>query len=72
MHRRPALPGIPAHGARQWQRDFLARPLAERRAEVENLRRRSAEAMQGKDAREIMDANPGAIRAALPTTAAPG
>ena len=48
----------------QWQADFLARPLAERRAEVENLRRRSAEAMQGKTA-AIMDANAAAIRAAL-------
>ena len=49
-----------------WQRAFLARPLAERRAEVENLRRRSAEAMQGKTA-AIMDANADAIRAALMT-----
>jgi UDP-2,3-diacylglucosamine hydrolase len=50
--------------AKDWQADFLARPLAERRAEVENLRRRSAEAMQGKTA-AIMDANADAIRAAL-------
>ncbi|MDP2136082.1 MAG: UDP-2,3-diacylglucosamine diphosphatase [Sulfuritalea sp.] len=49
---------------REWQADFLARPLPERRAEVESLRRRSAEAMQGKTA-AIMDANPAAIRAAL-------
>lgn len=47
-----------------WQRDFLARPLAERRAEVAELRRRSAEAMQGKTA-AIMDANPSAVRDAL-------
>lgn len=47
-----------------WQADFLARPLSERRAEVENLRRRSAEAMQDKTA-AIMDANADAIRAAL-------
>jgi UDP-2,3-diacylglucosamine hydrolase len=47
-----------------WQEDFLARPLAERRAEVEKLRRRSAEAMLGKTA-AIMDANPDAIRRAL-------
>jgi UDP-2,3-diacylglucosamine hydrolase len=47
-----------------WQRTFLARPLAERRAEVGNLRRRSAEAMQGKTA-AIMDANVDAIRTAL-------
>ena len=50
----------------QWQADFLARPLAERRAEVESLRRRSAEAMQGKTA-AIMDANRAAIREALTT-----
>jgi UDP-2,3-diacylglucosamine hydrolase len=49
---------------RKWQADFLARPLAERRAEVESLRRRSAEAMQGKTA-AIMDANPDAIRQVL-------
>ena len=48
----------------QWQRDFLARPLAERRIEVESLRRRSAKAKQEKAA-ALMDANPGAIRAAL-------
>jgi len=48
----------------QWQADFLARPLAERRAEVASLRRRSAEAMQGKTA-AIMDANGAAIREAL-------
>ncbi|MCM2308615.1 MAG: UDP-2,3-diacylglucosamine diphosphatase [Sulfuritalea sp.] len=48
----------------QWQADFLARPLAERRAEVENLRRRSAAAMQDKTA-AIMDANAAAIRTAL-------
>jgi UDP-2,3-diacylglucosamine hydrolase len=47
-----------------WQRTFLARPLAERRAEVENLRRRSAEAMQGKTS-AIMDANNASIREAL-------
>lgn len=50
--------------AGDWQRTFLARPLSERRAEVESLRRRSAEAMQGKTA-AIMDANPDAIRRAL-------
>ena len=47
-----------------WQRTFLARPLSERRAEVENLRRRSAEAMQGKMA-AIMDANNASICEAL-------
>ena len=49
---------------RKWQTDFLARPLPERRAEVESLRRRSAAAMQGKTA-AIMDASAAAIRAAL-------
>lgn len=50
--------------SKEWQADFLARPLEERRAEVEVLRRRSAEAMLNKTA-AIMDANPAAIRAAL-------
>ena len=50
--------------ASDWQRCFLARPLTERRAEVETLRRRSAEAMQEK-APEIMDANSAAVRQAL-------
>jgi UDP-2,3-diacylglucosamine hydrolase len=50
--------------SKQWQADFLARPLPERRAEVASLRRRSAEAMQGKTA-AIMDANAAAIREAL-------
>ena len=50
--------------SRPWQEDFLARPLAERRAEVEKLRKRSAEAMLGKTA-AIMDANPDAIRRTL-------
>lgn len=52
--------------AREWQTTFLARPLYERRAEVESLRRRSAEAMLGKTP-AIMDANLDAIRAALCT-----
>jgi UDP-2,3-diacylglucosamine hydrolase len=52
--------------SRQWQADFLARPLPERRAEVASLRRRSAAAMQGKTA-AIMDANAAAIREALAT-----
>ena len=50
--------------AKEWQTDFLARPLPERRAEVASLRRRSAAAMQGKTA-AIMDANADSIRAAL-------
>lgn len=52
--------------SREWQEDFLSRPLAERRAEVASLRRRSIEAKQGKSA-TIMDASPAAIRAALTT-----
>lgn len=50
--------------ATQWQERFLARPLQDRRAEAEALRRRSAEAMRGKTA-EIMDVNPVAVRTAL-------
>ena len=48
----------------EWQQDFLARPLAERRIEVESLRRRSIEAMKSKTA-AIMDASPATVRAAL-------
>lgn len=48
----------------EWQTTFLARPLEVRRAEVESLRRRSAEAMREKTL-AIMDANAAAIRAAL-------
>jgi len=51
---------------REWQTSFLARPLAERRAEVASLRRRSAEAMLDKTA-AIMDVNSAAVRAALTT-----
>jgi hypothetical protein len=49
VHRRPALPGIPPHGALPAVAGsaFLARPLAERHAEVEPAPR-SAEAKQGK------------------------
>ncbi len=50
--------------SRQWQEQFLARPLAERRAEVASLRQRSAAAIGTKSA-EIMDANAAAIRSAL-------
>jgi UDP-2,3-diacylglucosamine hydrolase len=49
---------------KEWQENFLARPLAERRAEVESLRLQSAAAMQEKTA-AIMDSNSDAIRAAL-------
>ena len=48
----------------EWQTTFLARPLPERRTEVESLRRRSAAAMLDKTA-AIMDANADAIRTAL-------
>lgn len=47
-----------------WQRDFLARPLAERRAEAAALRQRSIDAVQIKP-QEIMDVNAEAVRAAL-------
>lgn len=50
----------------QWQATFLARPLAERIAEVAELRRRSQEAMLGKAAK-IMDVNAFAVRNALET-----
>jgi UDP-2,3-diacylglucosamine hydrolase len=46
-----------------WQSRFLARSLAERRAEVAALRKRSAEAMQAKTA-AIMDVNEDAVIAA--------
>lgn len=49
---------------REWQENFLARPLVERRAEMANLRRQSAAAMQDKT-EAIMDTNIDAIRAAL-------
>ena len=47
-----------------WQKTFLARSLAERRAEVASLRRRSIAAVKDKTA-AIMDASAIAIRAAL-------
>jgi UDP-2,3-diacylglucosamine hydrolase len=50
--------------APEWQRDFLARPLAERRTEVESCAVAAPKPCREK-APEIMDANPGAIRAAL-------
>lgn len=50
--------------SREWQQDFLARPLAERRIEAQSLRRRSIDAMKSKTA-EIKDANAAAIRTAL-------
>ena len=47
-----------------WQRQFLAQPLAERRATVQGLRDKSKEVIQAKPA-EIMDVNEGAVREAL-------
>src|SRR5256885_10706894 len=48
----------------QWQRDFLAKPLTERRATVQGLREKSKEVIQEKAA-EIMDVNDTAVREAL-------
>lgn len=48
----------------QWQRDFLARPLAERKAEIEALRRRSESEKQTKRM-TLMDANETAMLAAF-------
>jgi UDP-2,3-diacylglucosamine hydrolase len=47
-----------------WQRDFLAKPLAERRATVQGLREKSKEVIQAKPA-EIMDVNDAAVREAF-------
>lgn len=47
-----------------WQREFLAKPLAERRRVVRGLREKSKEVIQAKPA-EIMDVNEGAVREAL-------
>ncbi len=46
----------------QWQREFLGRPLAERRAIIEALRQRSETAKTGKTD-ELMDVNPGMVAA---------
>jgi UDP-2,3-diacylglucosamine hydrolase len=47
-----------------WQREFLAKPLAERRQVVRGLREKSKEVIQAKPA-DIMDVNEGAVREAL-------
>ena len=47
-----------------WQRGFLAKPVAERRATVEGLRDKSKAVIQAKPA-EIMDVNEDAVRRAL-------
>jgi UDP-2,3-diacylglucosamine hydrolase len=48
----------------QWQRAFLARPLAERKAQIEAMRRGSEEQKQQKSM-AIMDVNPDAVTAAF-------
>jgi len=48
----------------RWQRDFLARPLAERREIAADLRRRSRTETAAKPA-EIMDVNDAAVDAAM-------
>ncbi len=53
-----------------WQRDFLAKPLAERKAMIEALRRRSEQEKFSKP-EAIMDVNPEAVAAALRTHAVP-
>jgi UDP-2,3-diacylglucosamine hydrolase len=47
-----------------WQRDFLARPRAERRGVVHGLREKSREVIQAKPA-EIMDVNQAAVAQAM-------
>lgn len=44
----------------EWQRNFLARPLAERKAQIEMLRRQSEQQKQQKPM-AIMDVNPNAV-----------
>ena len=48
----------------QWQREFLAQPIAARRAAAKAIRERSEQAKVGKKP-DIMDVNPDAIRAAM-------
>ena len=47
-----------------WQREFLAKPLPERRKALQALREKSREVVGAKPA-EIMDVNDGAVREAL-------
>jgi UDP-2,3-diacylglucosamine hydrolase len=47
-----------------WQREFLAKPLADRRRVVRGLREKSKEVIQAKPA-DIMDVNQDAVREAL-------
>jgi UDP-2,3-diacylglucosamine hydrolase len=48
----------------EWQRGFLAAPLAERRRQILQMREKSREVVAAKPA-EIMDVNPGAVRDAF-------
>jgi len=51
----------------EWQREFLAMPLAQRKAIIANMRSGSREAQRGKSC-EIMDVNPEAIAALFDAT----
>ncbi|MFL9925827.1 UDP-2,3-diacylglucosamine diphosphatase [Herbaspirillum lusitanum] len=51
-----------------WQQQFLAMPLAQRKAIIEGLRKNSQDANQNKSM-EIMDVNPDAIRGLFDSTA---
>jgi len=53
----------------EWQREFLARPLAQRKAIIDNLRSGSSEAQRSK-AYDMMDVNPEAIASLHETTGA--
>ncbi len=50
--------------SRDWQREFLAKPLPERRTALQALREKSKEVVGAKPA-QIMDVNQGAVREAL-------
>lgn len=54
----------------EWQRAFLSKPLEERRSEVEDYRRRSEQAKQGKTM-EIMDVTPDTVKNVLKETSRP-
>ena len=48
----------------EWQRNFLAQPLSQRKAQIEDLRKKSAQEKSNKSA-EIMDVNSDAVANAL-------
>jgi UDP-2,3-diacylglucosamine hydrolase len=50
--------------SREWQREFLAKPLPERRKALQALREKSKEVVGAKPA-QIMDVNEGAVRETL-------